>query len=341
MAGKPDAKLKMLAVLDILWYLTDEENILSANEICALLEEREIFAERKSIYADIDNLTKFGFDIVCTKFPKRGYFMASRSFEVAEVRLLLDAVMGAQFISNKKAQALKEKLFKLLSNSQAERIDRRLVPCNRLKCDNEELYYTIDTINSAIERGLKIEFKYIRRALTKRVSARTYERVFKVSPYGLVWTGDRYYLVSNNEKYDNLMHTRLDRMTKVKIIYDERIRPYSQITGKKEDFNPAAYAAVHLNMFSGEQADIELCCSTDILDEILDRFGNDVPLRAVENDRFIIKTQAAISKGLVAWLLQYSADIKVLSPQSLADEIVRNAGSILALYKTDDGVISE
>lgn len=332
MAGKQGSKIKLLAVLDILWNYSDDEHVLTANEICEKLEEFDIIAERKSIYADIDILCNFGVDIINTKSPKRGFFMGTRKFQVAEIRLLVDAVQAANFISNKKAQALKEKLYCLISRGQAEVIDGQIVAENKLKCTNEELYYTIDTINRAVKEGKKIEFVYIKRKLTKRMTTTSEEKSFTVSPYALIWLNDRYYLVSNNFKYDNLMHTRLDRMGKVTIL-DEKARSFTEVSKYRDVFDTADYISKMFNMFSGETKSVELRCANTIIDEILDRFGCNVPLRADGDEHFVIKVNAAISKGLVSWLLQYGDSIKVKAPKSLADEVKENAERVAQLYK--------
>ncbi len=331
MAGKQGSKIKLLAIMDILWNYSDDDHVMNANEICEKLEEFDIIAERKSIYADIDNLCKFGLDIINTKTPKRGFFLASRRFQVAEIRLLVDAVQAANFISNRKAKELKEKLYSLMSRPQAEAIEKQIIADSKLKCTNEELYYTIDTVNRAIKEGKKIEFTYIKRKLTKRMTTIREEKTFLVSPYALIWLNDRYYLVSNNDKYDNLMHTRLDRMGKV-LILDEKGRSFSEVSEYKGTFDAADYTAKHFNMFSGEIKTIELRCSNTIIDEILDRFGCDVPLRADGEDHFIIKIKTAVSKGFVSWVLQYGDSIKVKAPKSLANEVKVNAERVAQLY---------
>lgn len=332
MAGKPGSKLKLLYLLEILWHYSDEEHVLTAKELCEKLEDYGIQAERKSIYSDIGTLSEFGFDIINAKSPRRGYFLASRQYEIAEVRLLIDAVQAANFISSKKSKALKDKIYRLASLSQAETIKSQVIIENKLKCDNEELYYIIDTINKAIQQGVQIEFNYKKRKLTKRMTTSNEKKNFTVNPYALVWINDRYYLICNNPKYDNLMHTRLDRMRKIKIL-DEKVRSFAEVSEYKDVFDATDYASKMFNMFSGEVEQIELRCSNTIIDEILDRFGSETPLRADGDEAFIIKVQAAVSKGLVSWILQYGASIKVKSPKTLAVKVQENARQVLDLYE--------
>lgn len=332
MAGKPGSKFKLLCLLDIFWHYSDEEHVLTAKQLCERLEDYGVQAERKSIYTDIATLSDFGLDIINAKSPNRGFFLASRQYEIAEIRLLIDAVQAANFISSKKTKLLQDKLYRLVSRGQAETIKSQIFLENRLKCDNEELYYIIDTINKAIKQGVQIEFTYKKRKLTKRMTTSSEKKVFTVNPYALIWINDRYYLICNNPKYDNLMHTRLDRMKKVKIL-EEKARSFAEVSEYRDVFDATEYASKMFNMFSGEVQQIELRCSNTIIDEILDRFGSKIPLKADGDGHFIIKVQAAVSEGLVSWILQYGASIKVNSPKSLADEVEENIRRVLRLYE--------
>ncbi len=332
MAGKPGSKMKILAVLDILWNYSDENNILSAADICDKLEEFDILAERKSIYADINCLVKFGFDIVSCKSPKKGYFLGSRRFEIAEVRLLLDAVKAANFISSKKATELHEKLYALLSREQAEKIKEHCSSIVSTKSENEELYYTVDAINTAVLKKKKIKFEYYKRRLTKRMTTSGEIKSFIVSPYALVWANDRYYLVSNNEKYDNLMHTRLDRMSKVEVLEDAAARDFSEVSPYEGSFDANDYAQKHLNMFSGQLETVEPSCSMDLLDEILDQFGSKAPLKSDGEDRFIIRINTALSEGFYGWVLRFGGKVKIHLPQHVADNVKAMALNMVSQY---------
>lgn len=331
MPGKKGSKLKLLYLMDILWIYTDEEHVLSANELCEKLEEYGSESERKSIYSDIETLRSFGFDIVNAKSPKRGFFMAQRKFEIAEVRLLVDAVQAAYFISNKKTKTLINKLYSLVSEAQAEDIEKQVFVENKLKCTNEEIYYTIDILNDAIRQGRQVEFKYFKRMLSKRMTTSGEEKTFQVNPYALIWLNDRYYLVCNNPKYDNLMHTRLDRMEKVRLL-DSKARSFTEVSEYKDSFDAADYSSKMFNMFAGKNEKIELRCSNSMIDDILDRFGKDVPIKAYDDDSFVIKVQAAVSKGLISWIMQFGPHIKVLTPKSLANAVRDIANDIAEMY---------
>ena len=331
MAGQQRSKLKILYLLEIFWRKTDETSILDATEICELLGEYGVEAERKSIYSDINNLRTFGLNIVNTRTPVRGYYLASRIFEPAELRLLIDAVQAAFFISKKKSRNLIKKLNTLASENQASALESCLYSDNKVKCLNEDIYFTIDVISEAINLGKQITFHYIKRKVTLKMAARNENKQFTVSPYALIWCADRYYLVCNHSKYDNLMHVRLDRIVKVNIT-DKPVRSFEEVSDYRGKFNCADYTSKLFNMFSGENDIIELRCSNTILQDILDRFGNDVPLKADGDDHFLVRQEAALSQGLVSWIMQYGEMIRVIEPRRLVESLKNKAESILDLY---------
>lgn len=226
MAQQKNTKLKLLYLSDILSEKTDEAHPLSANELCDALCAAGIEAERKSVYKDIEVLKEYGLDIILgTENNKRGYFIGARKFELAELRLLLDAVQAANFISQKKTKILVEKIESFASKYQAATLHRQVYVDNRPKCKNEELYYTISALDDAINAELKVSFTYSRRVITDEFKQKSDEKAFKVSPYALIWSDDHYYLVCNNEKYDNLMNLRIDRIKSIAVT-EESARPF-------------------------------------------------------------------------------------------------------------------
>ena len=150
MEARASQKLKLLYIVNILKEQTDEEHPLNASEICEKLEGYGITAERKAIYSDIDALVDFGYDIINTRVPRRGYFLASRDFELPEIYLLSDAVRSADFVSPKKTRELIAKLDAMLSVHQAKKREKGIFINPKQKCNNEEIYYSIDKISDAI-----------------------------------------------------------------------------------------------------------------------------------------------------------------------------------------------
>lgn len=335
MAGVQKSKLKLLYLADILKKKTDENNYLAATEICDELAKLDIPAERKSIYKDIEILRKYGFDIIHTGSKNRGgYFMGAREFELAEIRLLSDAVQAANFISQKKTKQLVEKIESFASESQAKVLHSQVYVDNRPKCKNEEIYYTINLLDEAISQGVKVSFLYTKRKITDEFKTAKEEKQFKVSPFALIWSDDHYYLVCNNEKYDNLMHLRIDKIKKLEVL-DEHSRHFSEVSDYKTSFDSADYASKLFNMFSGEPKPIELVCNNDVLDPILDRFGENVRIQKVDDEHFLIRTNAVVSQGLVSWILGFGDRIKVRTPNNLIYDVTKNAQDIVDLYKNE------
>lgn len=336
MAGKGNTKLKLLYIKDYLERHSDELHPVGGEELLGMLAEKGITCERKAVYSDVQTLRDADYEVFRVKAPKNGYYLATRTFELPELRLLIDAVQAANFITPKKTKELIEKIGTLCSEHQAADLRRQVFIENRVKNNNEEIYYNIDVINKAIQAGRKISFLYGKRRLdgeTHQVEVE--EKRFVVSPYALVWSGDHYYLVCNNAKYNNLMHTRIDRMKKVELT-NARVRSYAEVSPYRLFFDAADYAGKLFNMFSGDVQQLELICSDEILEEILDRFGAGATLsRCGDEPRFRLKTKAVVSDGLVSWVMQFADKIEVVEPRSLRDQMKSRAEAVLAVYQRE------
>lgn len=335
MADKGYTKLKLLYVKDYLEKYSDEDSPVSADDLLTMLEKKNIHCERKSIYSDIDALKRFGCDIGTARLPKSGYCILTREFELPELRLLIDAVQAANFITPKKSKELIKKIGTLCSENQKKTVEGQVYIENRLKCTNEEIYYNIDIISRAISLNRQITLVYNKRTIAEdgdEISLQ--EKEFQISPYAMIWSNDHYYLVGNNAKYDNLMHLRIDRMKKVEIT-DVKSRSFSEVSAYTRFFDSADYSGKIFNMFSGDTQRLEISCHNSILEEILDRFGTDVRIRKSKNeDYFTLASKCVVSEGLVSWIMQFGAKIEVISPKSLRDDVMKRAQEIMSLYKS-------
>ncbi len=333
MENKGNRKLKLLIIKDYLEKYTDEENLVTTELLLKMLLEQGISCERKSVYTDIAALKEYGMDIDTSK---RGYKLLSRDFELPELRLLIDAVQSANFITAKKSRELIKKIETLCSDSQAEILQKQVYIDNRLKCTNEEIYYNIDMINKAVSQNRKISFTYAKR----RVDGESREIVsdgkeLVVSPYALIWSNDHYYLVANNQKYDNLMHTRIDRMKKVRIL-DEASRSFTEVSPYRSFFDSADYSGKLFNMFSGDTQRLTLRCHNSILEEIFDRLGEDCKLDGIKEEKedcFTVSTHCVFSDGLISWLMQFGSKVEVIRPKSLRDDVKKRAEAIAKMYE--------
>ncbi len=324
------SKLKTLFIYKYLEAFSDDDNPVSTTELIEMLREKGIKAERKSVYSDIKALNDIGCDIMTVRSPKGGFCMSTRKFEPPEIRLLIDAVSSAGFITPNKTKALIEKLESLISSNQAKTLRSQVYCGGENKCDNEEIYYVIDRLDKAIKSKKQVKFIYKRRNIDKEQKKSYTTRVFTVSPYALIWKDDHYYLVCNNAKYDNLINLRLDRMKQIEILNKPQ-RRVSEVSEYKV-FNSADYSAKMFNMFSGKTDRVTLLCSLEIREEIMDRFGTKIPLKAYDEGHFETTFDAAVSDGLVSWIMQYGSDIKVMEPDYLAEMVIEKAEKILSVY---------
>lgn len=327
------SKLKLLYLMDILLSKTDDENILNAIELCEELEKKyNIKVERKAIYNDINVLIEYGVDINVATKPKRGFYVANRDFEVAEIKLLIDAVQTASFITPKKTKQLIEKVNNELSVFQAQKLSQYICIENRAKCKNEQIYYNIDYLSKAIDKEKQVKLVYIRHRREKDSGIIKSKKELTVNPYALIWKNEHYYLVGNNPKYNNLMHLRLDRMKNVEVL-DENARPYSEVCDFADKFDCAVYSKRTFNMYSGETEKIKLICDNSIIDDIFDRFGDNIVIRDFDDENFLICVNVAMSTGLVSWIMQYGKLVKVEYPEKLKSLLIDKSNEILSIYR--------
>ncbi len=332
MARTEGQKLKLLYLMEIFRKYSDEEHPLTTPQIIEYLAKHGIEAERKSIYRDIDVLIDYGFDIVKNRGNGGGFFLSSREFEVPEIKLLTDAVQAASFITAKKSRELTQKLDEMLSVYEAKKQKGYSYIDISHKCKNEEIYYTIDNLSRATQKRVKVQLKYVRRRLNDNRTVCMDEKIITVSPYALLWQDDSYYLVCNNEKYDNLMNLRLDRMRSVTLL-SEPFRHFSEVSEYKESFDIADYAAKSFNMFCGEPTKIKLRCERELLEQAIDRFGEDIFIYNVQENTFDFDANANLSDGLVSWILQFGKSVEAVAPQSLREMIKNRLSALSEIYR--------
>lgn len=331
MPRKPNQKLKLIYILDILKKYSDEDNPINATDIVNFLDELGIEAERKSIYSDIEALELYGCDIIKTTTPKKGWFIGQRQFEAPEIYLLSDAVRTAKFISVKKTRELLSKLNSMLSTYQVSKRDSAVYFDLSNKCDNEEIYYSIDKLTNAIQSKKQVKFYYQVRTFDENRDIKKYSKQMIINPYALTWQDDHYYLVGNYLKYDNLIHLRLDRISKVEIL-DTDARHFSEVSDYRDFFDIADYTKKLFDMYSGELCDVELCCNKQIAEQVFDRFSEDIFIKKVTENEFNITIKAVISEALVTWIFKFGKNIKVIKPENLIDMVICRAKEVIDNY---------
>lgn len=323
-------QLKEVAILDILKTCSDEEHPVNASEIADKLAEKGIFVERKAIYRGIDALKDYGCDILFTRTPRAGYYILDRLFELPEIYLLTDAVQAASFITVKKTRDLVKKLEGMLSEGERKKREKGIYIDNGHKCENEEIYYNIDSLSNAVACHKKVTLVYSVRTIEGRKIV-TQSKEYKLSPYALIWQNEHYYLVANNEKYDNLMHIRLDRIRKVRVT-DEDWRHFSEVSVYKDYFDIADYSSKSFQMYSGSLSEVKFRCHISILEQVVDRFSDKIFITEVEENSFAFSVKVNLSSGLVNWILQFGNKIKVESPNELTKMLKERIEELNCIY---------
>ena len=325
-------KLKLLYTLDILKRYSDENNPLNAADIAEKLSAYGIDAERKSIYNDIFHLEQYGCDIIKTSGHKKGWFIGDREFEVPEIYLLCDAVRSAKFISSKKTRELTLKLYSMLSVHQVKMRENSVYFGNYEKSGNEEIYYSIDKLSTAIENKKQVKLKYFSRHFNKNREVEKAVKEMTVNPYALTWQDDHYYLIGNHTKYDNLIHLRVDRINSVEIL-ESGARHFSEVSEYKDFFDSADYTNKLFGMYSGELTEVEFCCDKKITEQVLDRFSENIFIKKETENSFNFTVKAVLSDALVTWIINYGENLTVIKPQSLRDMIKARVTAVLENYK--------
>lgn len=334
MAARRGQKIKLFYIVDILKKYSDEDHPLTATEICDKLAAVGVTAERKAVYDDINQLMDYGFDIIKTHIPKSGFFLGSREFEIPEIYLLSDAVRAARFITPKKSRELISKLDSMLSVHQIKSRGNKIYFDSVGKTKNEEIFYNIDIISHAIENNHKITFKHITKSFGENKEIVTNIKERTISPYALTWQDDYYYLIGNYDKYDNLIHFRVDRMKSVNET-DSTARHFSEVSEYKDVFDIADYTNKLFGMFTGNTEEIVFRCNKSVLEQVTDRFSDEIFIRNVTDTHFDVTVNAVVSEAITTWIMNYVDKIEVISPSHLRDMITKRAENILSMYKDE------
>ena len=327
MARAENQKLKLLYIAQILLERTDEEHAITTQELIDTLEQYGIRAERKSIYTDIDALIDFGMDIIKIKERPGGYCLASRQFELAELKLLVDAVQASKFITTRKSEELIRKLETLCSREQAKQLHRQVVVTNRTKAVNENIYYNVDIIYNAIAENVKIRFQYFEWNVNKEMQLRRDGTYYEVSPWLLLWDDENYYLIAYDDRSGGIRHYRVDKMLKLSLLEDVR-------EGRKQfdNLDIAGYQRKTFGMFAGEEETVTLCCDARLAGVIIDRFGKDVALRRLDEGHIRVRVDVAVSRQFFGWVTGLGAGVKIEGPERVACEYREYLQEILGQY---------
>ena len=321
-------KQKLLVLKEFFERETDEAHPASMPEILAYLAARDIPAERKSVYSDIETLRDFGLDLCLRRGRGGGYYLASRAFELPELKLLVDAVQSSRFLTDRKSMALIGKLSALASRHDAARLQRQVVVSGRVKTMNESIYYNVDRIHDAILNNSQIRFGYFDWDLGGARRARPGPYV--ASPYALCWDHENYYLIAHSARH-GLTHYRVDKMTRIQETGTPRVQ-----TEETAKLDLAAYLKKTFGMFGGQEMIVRLRFPRRLAGVIYDRFGHDAMLIPDGEDRFTFTAAVVDSPLFYGWLAGFGGQAELLSPPVARQEFRAMLEDALALYAGDD-----
>lgn len=328
MPKSKNQKLKLYYIIEYFKKYTDEEHSVSVADIIDYLATMGIAAERKSIYRDIQAIEELGYEIITVHDKRYTYYLADRIFENAELRTLADAVAASRFITRKKSQDLIRKLESLTTVYDAEKLNSQVFVANRIKTENESIYYNVDAIHNAIFDDSRISFLYFDWDINGHKVYRHNEKIYDVSPWALAWNNENYYLIAYDSEKSELRHYRVDRMMS--------IMPLGLPREGRERFrnaDTAQYTKKFFGMYDGEMESVTLNCSNDVVNAVIDMFGTGNEfIPDLDGESFNVTVELAVSPVFLSWVFMFGGKVKIVSPQHICDKLVDMAQNVINGY---------
>ena len=322
-------KIKLLKLYEILRQHTDEDRPLSTNQLCAMLETEGITCDRRTLAEDIDILNANGFEVLRrrTRYAML-FYIVDRRFDLAEVKILIDAIQAASFITPQKTKELTDKVASLAGSHKSTVLKGNLVTFNTRKHTNEAIYYTVDTLERALQQKLKASFQYFDLDENgNRVLRKKSER-YVVNPIGLVYHEDNYYFVTYHETHEATVNYRVDRMTNVKIEDETVVAMAIALSAELGSYTERVF-----KMFNGPQATVELQFDRKLIDAVYDKFGEGIEIITGKRGLCKATVEVLISPVFFAWCFQFGKSMKILSPDSVATEMKAHAQKVARMYR--------
>ena len=306
MAKSANQKRKVLVLARLLLRQSDEEHPISMGEMLDELEREGISAERKSVYDDLETLADMGLDIQSRRGKDGGWFVGEREFQLPELKLLVNAVQSSRFLTEKKSAALIRKLSGLASAHQARQLRRQVHVDGRIKTMNESIFYNVDKLHTAIASGRSVAFRYFDYDMGRRKVYRREGKRYLVSPCGLIWDSENYYLAAWDPEHGEVRHYRVDKMSDIAVTSLPRHVP--------EGWTPEDYQRRHFGMFSGRRGQVRLRCADSLAGVVLDRFGRDTILAPDGDSHFTVTLDVVVSPPFWGWLFTLGEGVELLGP---------------------------
>lgn len=330
MSRGTNQKFKFTYLMQIMLAKTDEEHSLTMPQIMKELEKYDVTAERKSIYADFQDMTeKFGVEIIKEQIGRETYYhVGYREFELAEVKLLIDAIQSSKFITRTKSRELITKIKGFVSEHQAKQLQRQVFINDRVKTMNESVYYNVDDIHTAISENKKIRFKYYKWDINKKLVPRHNDDWFVVSPWALTWDDENYYLVAFDDWDHKIKHYRVDKMMKISITEEKR-------DGKEafKNFDMAEYSKATFGMYQGTRKKVRIQFVNSMCGVFIDRFGKEISFMPLDEEHSELQVDVNVSPQFFGWIFSLGKNVKVTGPKEVVEEMKKFAGDFMENYQ--------
>ena len=321
-------KLKMLYLSKILFEETDQEHGLTAQEIIDRLDACGVNEDRKTLYRDLAELDRFGMEILSTQNGRTVlYHLNDRTFELPELKLLVDSVQASRFITEKKSRMLIRKLESLVSSHEAKHLHRQVLISGRVKTMNESIYYNVDKLHEAINSGKQIRFQYGQWNLQKKMELRHGGIWYQVSPWCLMWDDENYYLVAYDSEEQKIKHYRVDKMLHLTLTrYSREGKDAFRL------FDAAKYTKQVFGMFGGDVVRVTLEGRNEMAGILIDRFGTDILIHPKDQDHFIANAEVAVSRHFLGWIIALGDGIRITGPETLVEQIKAETRRLSSQY---------
>lgn len=324
-------KFKLYRLAQIMLEMTDEDHYLTMPQIKEELAKYEVTADRKTLYADLKDLDELGIEVEGEPCGKGyHYHVINRQFELAELKLLVDAIQSSKFITEKKTNHLIKKLEKLVSKYDAAALQRQVYVSERIKTMNETIYYSVDAIHNAISQDKKIRFQYSQWNIKKESELRKGGAFYYISPWGLSWDNENYYLVGYDSEAQRIKHYRVDKMHRIALVNEKR--------EGRESFNKldmALYSKKSFGMFGGVEENVKLRVQNSLVGVIIDRFGKDVMIIPSGKEHFTVNIDVQISSQFLSWVFALGEGVQIVGPDSVVERAREEIASLAKQYHVE------
>lgn len=325
MAKGANQKKKLFCILQLLERESDEANTVSTERMIDYLATNDIKAERKSIYDDVHALQELGYDVISC--GKKGYYLGAREFELAELKLLVDAVQSSRFLTEKKSHELIKKLEHFCSRHEAGKLQRQVHVIDRVKTMNESVLYLVDTLHEAIAGNRMISFCYMKWSGEKKLVPRHEGKRYLVSPYMLMWEEENYYLVAYDEVSEGRRHYRVDKMADIRV--EENARTHGELFTAE---NAAKLSRKTFGMYDGKEERVRLSFEENLLGVVLDRFGTDIILLNRGEGMYEAAVDVQVSQQFFGWVCG-TVGIRIAGPEWVTEQYKEHLRKQSAWYE--------